>query len=351
MRNRSGDCIFVIFLLLVFCSCQRIDDAPPTIKPTERNIFLSDLHLGINYEPFHHDGQHPGTPIPLAQIREDLTTIGTHFRYFRTYTIEDNMDQVIPIAHEFGLQVALGIRCHPGDTSRTRKNIDRAVDMAVTYSSTVACLVIGNEMNIKNDTNYVPAMQVKEYMEYARLRMSGSGVNLPITSCITGGGADPDYNDPTQEFCGVIMQACRDLNEPENRVILLTMFPYWGQYYSGKNSPENIAESMTWSYEHGIKQARLMYDVCTIIGEIGWPSASFGISTNRENKVNAGINFQATLHWLTGNNKQYQAFNGFWYTMFDQPWKVSEPNEVGPHWGIYEKNGNEVPKFIVPVIR
>lgn len=307
--------------------------------------------MGVNYEPYHFEGQRPGTEIPVTQIQDDLTLISQTFKYFRTYTVEDNLDQVVPIASGLNLQVALGVYCHPGDSARTKSNIDKAVSMAALYPGTVACLVIGNETNIKNDTNYVPSTIVMEYMIYTKSKLIAYSLNIPITSCITGGGADPDYNDPTQEFCGVIMQACRDLNESDKRVILLSMYPYWGQYYSGKNSPENIMAGMTWSYQHGIKQARLMYDVCSMIGEIGWPSASYGIATERENKTNEGINFNTTLNWLAGNNDQYQAFNGLWYMMFDQPWKLHEPNEVGPHWGIYEKDGSQVTKFVVPVIR
>lgn len=343
--------LLALLMSIILSSCTKIDDLPPVIHPTERNLFNSTLHLGVNYEPYHYEGQHPGVEIPVSQIQEDLGLIAQTFDYFRTYTVEDNMDQVVPIAAGLNLQVALGVYCHPGDSLRTMQNIDKAVAIAALYPGTVACFVIGNETNIKNDTNYVPSILVKEYMIYTKSKLIAYSLNIPITSCITGGGADPDYNDPTQEFCGVIMQACRDLNETGQRVILLSMYPYWGQYYSGKNSPENIMAGMTWSYKHGIEQARKMYDVCSIIGEIGWPSASYDIPTARENKTNEGINFNTTLNWLTGNNEQYQAYNGFWFMMFDQPWKIHEPNEVGPHWGIYEKNGSQVPKFELPVIR
>ena len=343
--------VFIFLSAIAQQACMKISDPLPVVNPTERNIFASKEHLGVNYEPYHYDGQHPGVTIPVSQIQADLAVIAQTFKYLRTYSVEDNMDQVVPVAHGLNLQVALGVYCHPGDSVRTKHNIDKAVSMAALYPETVACLVIGNEMNIKNDTNYVPATVVMEYMIYTKSRFIALGLNITITSCITGGGADPDYNDPSQEFCGVIMQACRDLNEVNKRVILLTIYPYWGQYYTGKSTPENILSDMTWSYQHGMKQARVMYDVCTIIGEIGWPSASYGIATERENKTNMGLNFNATLNWLSGSNEQYQAFNGFWYMMFDEPWKTHEQNEVGPYWGIYEKNGSPTPKFSIPVIR
>lgn len=343
----------ILFILISFgfISCKTIEDPLPVVHPTERSFFTSTTHMGVNYEPYHYDGQHPGVPVPVSQLQADIALISQTFSYFRTFTVEDNMDQAIPIAAGYNLQVAVGVYCHPGDSARTKANIDKAVDMAALYPSTVACLVIGNKTNIKNDTHYVPSTIVMEYMIYTKSKLIARGLNIPITSCITGGGADPDYDDPTQEFCGVIMQACRDLNDADKRVILLSMYPYWGQYYSGKNAPDNIMEGMTWSYQHGIKQAKLMYDVCSMVGEIGWPSASYGIATARENKANEGINFTATLSWLNGNNEQFQAFQGLWYMMFDQPYRIHEPNEVGPHWGLYEKGDVATPKFEIPVIK
>ncbi len=85
----------------------KIEDPPPVIHPTERSFFTRTLHMGVNYEPYHYDGQHPGVPIPVSQLQADITLISQTFSFFRTFTVEDNMDQVIPIAAGLNLQVAV----------------------------------------------------------------------------------------------------------------------------------------------------------------------------------------------------------------------------------------------------
>ena len=99
-----------------------------------------------------------------------------------------------------------------------------------------------------------------------------------------------------------------------------------------------------------MSNAEKNFDLCVVIGEIGWPSGTDnnGTKTARENPVNEGINFKASLRWVDGKNFLNKAYNSFWFEMFDEPWKKNEPKGVGPSWGIYEQNGAQTPKFTIP---
>lgn len=58
------------------------------------------------------------------------------------------------------------------------------------------------------------------------------------------------------------------------------------------------------------------------------------------------INFSTTLDWIDGDNIYYQAYNTFWFEMFDEPWKTSSPIEA--YWRLYGKNNAQTPKFTIP---
>lgn len=312
----------VIVLLFTF-SCSSDDDntKEPPILGASNDILTSEKHMGVCYGPFHNDGQAPGTHIEVSQIQSDLALIAENFSFFRTYTVADGMEQVVEVAASLGLEVVLGV--HVADEATTKADIDKAVVEIKRFPNTVSALVIGNE----TDLAQISPAEVASYMDYARSKLTDLP-DLSITSCLTGTGVNTSQP---------ILDKCKDLNTEGNRVILLNIYPYYGD-----GQPDNIDGNMQWSYNNGMKQAE-DFGVAVIIGEIGWPTATnneAATPTNRENVANAELNFKATLDWINGGNFLNQAYNTFWFSMFDEPWKTNEPKGVGPHWGLYDKNGN-----------
>jgi exo-beta-1,3-glucanase (GH17 family) len=340
--------VVVSFLAILAFSCKKSSTTEnPIIAEAFDDIFLAAQHMGVNYGPYHFDGQAPGTAIPVSQIQADLSSIAQHFKFLRTYTVEDGMDQVIPEAAAKNLQVCVGIYCNPGNDARTKADIDLAVSQASKHPGTVTAFVIGNETNL-NGPNYVPDDKVASLMDYAKQKITAANLtDVSVTSCITGtGGLSGGMGD--SHACQAIMGKCRDLNDAGNRIILMTIYPYYGQKTNGLNTPSDISGNMSWSYDNGMKQAISAYGLSVIIGEIGWPSQ--GNDPAMENNANEGLNFVASLHWINGNNGQNQAYNTFWFSMFDEPWKTNEPYGIGPYWGIYPSNGSTQSKFTIPVL-
>ena len=146
--------------------------------------------------------------------------------------------------------------------------------------------------------------------------------------------------------CAAILGKCRDLNDVGNRIILMTIYPYYGQKTNNQNNPSDISGNMSWSYDNGMKQAIQGYGLSVVIGEIGWPSQ--GNDPAMENTSNEEVNFTASLHWINGANNQSQSYNTFWFSIFDEPWKTNEPYGIGPYWGIYPSDGSIQAKFTIP---
>lgn len=355
--NRISNYIFPLSFVLLLATaggCTKSDSdteysgtGSPTVKEPSSDIFATADHMGVNYGPFHFDGQNSGSAIPLSQIQADLDLIARNFKFIRTYTVDNGMDKVPQEAASRGIEVSLGVHCTPNDQVKTKADIDLAVSVTSQYPTTVTSIVVGNETN-QDGPNYVSDAEVAAYMDYAKQKMNAASLSgISVSSCITGVGGLPGGSG-NDHACPLIMQRCRDLNLAGDRVIFMTIYPYYGQKYNSQNHPSDIGGNMNWSYQNGMAQAeQLGLDV--VIGEIGWPSQ--GNDQNMENPGNESLNFTATLNWINGINDYKKAFNTLWFSMFDEPWKTNEPFGVGPYWGLYAKNGATQPKFTIPKLR
>ncbi|MEI8006847.1 MAG: glycosyl hydrolase family 17 protein [Bacteroidota bacterium] len=342
--------IFVIIsMIAVTASCAKEKSTVDNKQPVEpvQDIFFAKEHMGVNYGPFHYNGQNPGTQVPLTQIQTDLTLIANTFNFIRTYTVANGMDQVVPEAAARSIQVALGVHCYPNDTVSTKADIDLAVSRTAAFPSAVTAIVVGNETNL-DGPNYVNDSTVAGYMDYVKQKLTAAGLTgITVSSCITGTGGLPGVTGNSHP-CPQIMQRCVSLNSQGDQVIFMTIYPYYGQKYGGQNTPSDISGNMQWSHDNGMAQAEVL-GLGVVIGEIGWPSS--GNDSTMENAGNEGLNFAATLLWINGSNIYSKSYNTLWFSMFDEPWKTGEPFNVGPYWGLYAANGATQPKFTIPPLQ
>ena len=335
-------------LLLTGCKSKSTDQVTtPIIQEPLSDIFTAQEHMGVNYGPFHYSNQNSGSTIPLSQIQADLDIIARNFHFIRTYTVRQGMDKVVPEAAARGIEVALGVYCDPTSGIATKADIDIAVNMAKQYTTTVTAIVVGNETNLAGgNTNYVEDATVAGYMDYAKTQMTANGITgVTVSSCITGTGG-LEGGSGISKPCPRILEKCRDLNAPGDKVIFMTIYPYYGQKNNNVNKPSDIAGNMQWSHDNGMVQAETTYGLDVIIGEIGWPSN--GNDVNMENAANEGLNYSTTLKWVNGTNIYNKSYNTLWFAIFDEPWKTSEEFGVGPYWGIYGPDGATSPKFVIP---
>ncbi len=338
--------ITALIFVIISCEDNNDDDNSPNnnqIKEPEKDIIVSAHHLGICYGPFYKDGQSATDPnciIPVSQIEHDLSLIVKHFDFIRTYTVANGLDQVVAVAKDKGLEVALGVHVYPGNSSSTHTDIETAVNLAQNFQNTVKAIVIGNETVLGSDK--INPDTVAGYMNYAKTKLGN--LEIPITACLQAWAV--------QHGGETIVEQCRDLNAVHHQVIFLTVYPYYGQRekYLNENTPwhpGDISGNMNWSYYFGGIQAAENYGLEVIFGEIGWPGGSNrpDFPTDTASEL---LNLNKTLDWVDGHNFLKQAYNAYWFEMFDEPWKTGEPEDVGPHWGLYTSGENPQPKFTIP---
>ena len=70
-----------------------------------------------------------------------------------------------------------------------------------------------------------------------------------------------------------------------------------------------------------------------IITETGWPSIGNNVEAAHPSKINAMKYFINVQEWCENNNIEL-----FYFSSFDESWKVKHEGEVGAGWGIWDKN-------------
>jgi glucan 1,3-beta-glucosidase len=116
-------------------------------------------------------------------------------------------------------------------------------------------------------------------------------------------------------------------------VILSNCYPFW----EGTDFKYSL-EHMQNMY-HQAKMAGK--DKPVIITETGWPSKGESLGGAVPSIENAIKYFINTQLWAMDENIEV-----FYFSSFDESWKVGAEGEVGAYWGIWDKNeklkfGNE----------
>ena len=75
-----------------------------------------------------------------------------------------------------------------------------------------------------------------------------------------------------------------------------------------------------------------------IITETGWPSEGGSIQAAQASKNNFIKYFVNALHWSQEENIEM-----FYFSSFDEAWKIGSERDVGAYWGLWNKD--EILKF------
>lgn len=273
--------------------------------------------IGIDYGPFHVQGQQPSTPVPIAQLTSDLATLSAKFGYIKTYGVdsESNLDKIVPIAATSypNLRIYQGVFEDTSYNSGANKTyLDKAISLANQYPNTVAAIVVGNEC-LKTDSNPNPIRveQLQQDLQYVRSRLN-KGSKVKVT---TGLGYAAAYAYGQQLL-------------PYVDSIMVNIYPFY--------APVSIDQAMgnLRSAYQGFKAKFPGKPV--LIGETGWPSDGGANGA----AVPSLANEQAYTKGVYRNAAQLGST--FLFSAFDEPW-LSVQNSWGPHWGLWNSDGT--PKF------
>ena len=257
---------------------------------------------GLSFSPYT-EGQGPGTSLGEEQIRARLSVIEPYVGWIRTFSCTDGHELVPRIAHEKGLKTLVGVWL---DDDREHNELELENAIRVARDGYVDVLGVGNEVLLRGD------LSEDELLDYLRRAREA----LP--------NIDIGYVDAYFEFAAHprITEACD--------VILANCYPFW------ESCPA----------EHALLYMKEMYRTAqaaangkrVIVSETGWPnigSAEGGAIPSYENAIKYLVD---TYQWA-----EAESIEIFYFSSFDEAWKVDAEGDVGAYWGLWDKDGN--PKY------
>ncbi|MDE2417853.1 MAG: glycosyl hydrolase [Burkholderiales bacterium] len=258
---------------------------------------------GMCFSPYL-EGQSPGDHVSEQQIRDRLTTIRPYTRWIRTFSCTDGHEQTPRIAHELGLKTLVGAWLGTDETINARE-IAGLIEVA--RAGHADLVAVGNEVLLRED------MSEDVLISYIRQVKEA----LPE---IQVGYVDAYY---LFEKHPQVTAACD--------VLLTNCYPFW----EGCPREEAIAymQSMFRRTQAVAAGKRV------IISETGWPHVGTPFHGAVPSIHGAMQYFLDTCAWA--DTEQLEIF---YFSAFDEAWKVGAEGDVGAYWGLWDKDGR--PKFL-----
>ncbi|MFC6877148.1 glycosyl hydrolase family 17 protein [Flavobacterium myungsuense] len=265
------------------------------------NLFSQVLKTGMHGLCFslYEDGQKPGDIITEEQVRRRMKIIAPYTKWVRSFSCTEGNEFIPMIAKEYGIKTLVGAWLGD-DPEINEREIEGLVKLA--NEGFVDIAAVGNEVMYRKD------LSEDELIEFI------SRVKATIPDLIPVGYVDAYYEFSIKPR---ITAAC-DL-------ILTNCYPYW----EGCDLEYSLGH-MNQMYHQALHAAN---GKKVIITETGWPSKGESFKGSHPSTENAIKYFINTQLW-----SQKENIDIFYFSSFDESWKVGAEGEVGAYWGIWDKN-------------
>ncbi|WP_264521324.1 glycosyl hydrolase family 17 protein [Flavobacterium sp. N1994] len=270
-------------------------------KEEVNNLFDEVLKSGMHGLCFsmYEDGQKPGDIISEEQVRRRMKIIAPYTKWVRSFSCTEGNEFIPKIAKEHGIKTLVGAWLGD-DPEVNEKEIEGLIKLS--NEGFVNIAAVGNEVMYRKD------LTEEELLEFI------SRVKKALPESIPVGYVDAYYEFSIKPR---ITEAC-DL-------ILTNCYPYW----EGCNLEYSLGH-MKQMYHQALHAAN---GKKVIITETGWPSKGESFKDSHPSEENALRYFLNTQLW-----SQQDDIAIFYFSSFDESWKVGAEGEVGAYWGIWDKN-------------
>lgn len=263
-----------------------------------REALNNGMH-GLCYSAYE-EGQKPGSILTEEQIRRRMAIIAPYTSWVRSFSCIEGNELIPVIAREFGIKTLVGAWLGD-DKALIEEEIAGLIKLA--KEGYVDIAAVGNEVLYRKD------LTEEELLEYiARVKEA-----LPDTTV--------GYVDAYYEFsaCPNITAACD--------VILANCYPYW----EGCHIDYSLMHIKQMYYQalHAGQGKKV------IITETGWPSQGTGLNDAQPSMENALRYFLNIQQWSAQDDIEM-----FYFSSFDEAWKVGAEGDVGAYWGLWDAREN-----------
>ena len=266
------------------------------LKNAFRDTLNNGMH-GLCFSPYK-EGQNIGDQLSEAQINERMQIIRPFAKWVRSFSCTDGNEHIPKVAHASGIKTMVGAWIGK-DKENNEKELAALIKLANTGVVNIA--VVGNETLLRNE------LSEREILSYIK-RVKKAIPNIPV-----------GYVDAYYQFIDrpALVEACD--------VILINCYPFWEGYNA----------------KHAELYLKKMYELTTniadgkpvIITETGWPNKGEAKLDAIPSTENAIAYYIKANTWANDNNIQM-----FYFSSFNESWKVHHEGDVGQRWGIWDKH-------------
>lgn len=258
-------------------------------------VFKSRMH-GLCFSPYL-EGQEPGDYISEEQIRKRIEIIKPYTNWIRSFSCTDGNENIPRIAHEQGLKTLVGAWLGSNDRINEAEIMNVIKIAKEGHANIVA---IGNEVMYRGD------LSEDELLNFIT-RVKNEIPDVPV------GYVDAYYEFENRlritETCDIILANC---------------YPFWEGC--------DIEYSLIYMKDMFSRAVKAANGKKVIISETGWPNigeAFHGAEPSFENAIRYFINTQL---WSKKDD-----IDIFYFSSFDEPWKIHDEGDVGAFWGLWDK--------------
>ncbi|MBS3993937.1 MAG: glycosyl hydrolase [Bacteroidetes bacterium] len=265
-------------------------------------LFAKTLKNGIHglcFSPYE-EGQKPGDTLSEEQIRRRMKIIQPYTKWIRSFSCTDGNELIPKIAHEFGIKTMVGAWL--GSDAEINKN-EIAGLIKLAKEGYVELAAVGNEVMYRKD---LTEDELLNFIYQVKNAIPG----IPV-----------GYVDAYYEFEHKprITEACD--------VIFANCYPYWEGC--------SLEYSLLYMKDMYNRALRAGKGKKVIISETGWTNKGqtfYGAVPSFENAIKYFLNAQ---QWSEEDDIEM-----FYFSSFDEPWKVGAEGDVGAFWGLWDKDEN-----------
>jgi len=266
-----------------------------------QDIFKKVLNDGMHGLCFsaYEEGQMPGDVLSEEQIRRRMKIIQPYTKWIRSFSCIEGNELIPKIAKEFGIKTLVGAWLGK-DPEINEQEVQGLIQLA--KEGYVDIAAVGNEVLYRED------MTEEELLDCIK-RVKESIPGIPV-----------GYVDAYYEFAlrPKITEACD--------IILANCYPFWECCHADYSLM--YMKEMFYQAVHAGGG-----DKHVIITETGWPSQGEDYKGAQPSMENALKYFLNTQLW-----SKEEDIDVFYFTSFDESWKVGAEGDVGAYWGLWDKN-------------
>lgn len=266
---------------------------------TQFKLALNKGLFGICFSPYR-EGQDVRDLLKSSQIDERMAVIAPYTKWIRSFSATKGNELIPASANSKGIKTMVGAWISD-NKDQNELEIHNLIEQA--KKGLVDIAVVGNEVLLRDE------LTLNELLDYVR-RVKKAVPDIQV------GYVDAYYqfveNPKLVEECDVILANC---------------YPFWEGCHIDKATA--YLDEMHNIVLHAANGKPV------IVSETGWPSDGTGNDNAEPSKINAMKYFVNVSNWAKDRGAKV-----FYFSSFDESWKVRQEGDVGARWGIWDKNEN-----------